>query len=379
MNEKSKIEALIFNDEINEAINRINNHLKSTNIFEIAGMGSQEIKHSRILGWLMSTGHDIKDHFFINFLKHAITFTQEQDYGFDDEKLQILKEYIYLSPANKSIDVRFEYKNIDILLIDEKNKFVFVVENKVFAQESSEQLAKYKNIVAADFPDYHCVGIFLTIDGSLPDEASTDGNDNLQFYLVAWYEKIYIILQSILENENFSFSIESRLIVEHYVDLLLRRDIVTNNEIKMICEKIWINPDYKEALEILFANRPSKNDFIRNFLKNKSTIVCEKTTGDVLNLFFKVDESGFIFRIVYSKNKGLSFSICTDETSDLSMTKPMQLPNKSINRIKTPYSQYKFKIVSVWYGYQHLEEEINDELMEAIIHACSDWISSLSK
>lgn len=379
MNEKSKIEALIFNDEINEAINRINNHLKSTNIFEIAGMGSQEIKHSRILGWLMSTGHDIKDHFFINFLKHAITFTQEQDYGFDDRKLLILKEYIYLSPANKSIDVRFEYKNIDILLIDEKNKFVFIVENKVFAQESSEQLAKYKNIVAEDFQDYQRVGIFLTIDGSLPDEASTDGNDNLQFYLVAWYEKIYIILQSILENENFSFSIESRLIVEHYVDLLLRRDIVTNNEIKMICEKIWTNPDYKEALEILFANRPSKNDFIRNFLNNKNLLTDEKTTGDVSNFFFKVDDSGFIFRIVYSKNNGLSFCICVKDNPNLTMSKSMTLKNRSINPNNNSRVQYGYTIVSTWYGYQHTDEEINDELMEAIINACKNWTLLLSK
>lgn len=373
-NEKEIVESFIFNDEISDVINQINNHLKPNNIFEISGMGSQEIKHSKILGWLMSSDHEMKDNFFINFLKHTIVFTEEQDYKYPAVVLKKLKEYIYLSSKNRHLIVKFEYKNIDILVIDESNKFVFVIENKVYAQESSEQLAKYRKIVFEDFNGYEQFGIFLTIDGTLPDDTSNGGSENLEFYLVAWYEKIYTILQDILSKNTLTLSIETRIIIEHYMDLLLRRDIVSNNEVKKICEQIWNEKEYKAALEILFLNRPSKAELIRKLLKERTYLFPEKITGDVYNFFFKVDESGFIFRIVYSKNKGLNFAVCaTDANKNLTMRNHITILNRKINTNKNQNTQYGYQILSAWYGYQHQDDEIDDLLLENIIQHCITW------
>lgn len=375
MSEIETIEKFFFNDEIHDTINQINNHLKSNNIFEITGMGSQEIKHSRILGWLMSSNHEIKDYFFVNFLKHAISFTEKQEYGFDPKKLKNLREYIYILPQ-KNLTVKFEYKNIDILVIDESNEYVFVIENKVGAQESEEQLAKYREIVSKEFKDYEQFGIFLTADGSLPNESSRDSENNLAFYLVAWYENIYSILKNILAKDNLHITNETRLIIENYIDLLLRRDVVENEEIKEICKKIWSNLEYKDALGILFDYKPSKYEDIEKFLKKNKIIkiLLERINGDVSNFFFKLDESGFIFRIAYSKNKGMSFAICTDEKNlELSMHGAIKLNSQDIINPKKNGKQYGYSIISSW-SKQYSDEEISDDFLKEVIEAFKQWL-----
>ncbi|KIM03976.1 MAG: hypothetical protein KN64_09660 [Sulfurovum sp. AS07-7] len=369
------IEKFFFNDEILDAINQINNHLKPNNIFEITGMGSQEIKHSKILGWFMSSNHEIKDYFFVNLLKYAISFTDKQKY-FDNKKIKDLKEYIYILPQ-KNFIVKFEYKNIDILVIDEANKFVFVIENKVGAQESKEQLAKYREIAEEEFRDYKRFGIFLTADGSLPDNSSRDSESNLAFYLIAWYKDIYSILKNILEKDNITLTNETHLIIENYMDLLLRRNIVENEEIKEICEKIWSNEEYKSALEILLNYKPSKLEFIRDYLKGLKNfqLLTEEINGRVNNFFFKLDESGYIFRITYSKEKGLSFSICANEKSNLTMNnKSLYIAGEFIIKPnKTIKTQYKYNVIS---GTSKLysDEEITDDLLDKIIEAFREWL-----
>ena len=49
------------------------------------------------------------------------------------------------------IELRREYKNIDLLLIDETNKFIFLIENKVDSFQHDNQLEKYRQIVDTEY------------------------------------------------------------------------------------------------------------------------------------------------------------------------------------------------------------------------------------
>ena len=44
----------------------------------------------------------------------------------------------------------YEYQNIDILILDHNNKFLFVLENKVFATDDKKQLEKYREYTKKD-------------------------------------------------------------------------------------------------------------------------------------------------------------------------------------------------------------------------------------
>ena len=48
------IENFIFDDSVQDTLEKINSSVMNFNILEITGMGSQETKHSNILGWMFS-------------------------------------------------------------------------------------------------------------------------------------------------------------------------------------------------------------------------------------------------------------------------------------------------------------------------------------
>ena len=71
-------------------------------------------------------------------------------------------------------EVKREWKNIDILILNTSSKQAVVIENKIWAPDQNEQLAKYANQVANDgFREPSL--LYLTLNGREPDESSAGG------------------------------------------------------------------------------------------------------------------------------------------------------------------------------------------------------------
>lgn len=99
MSEKDElklVEDFIYNDKVQNILSQINSNVMDFNILEITGMGTQEIKHSKILGWLFDDSqHNLEYQILDGFLKKVV---QEKD-----NECNELHEYIYL--ANKKRDI----------------------------------------------------------------------------------------------------------------------------------------------------------------------------------------------------------------------------------------------------------------------------------
>ena len=120
------IKSFIFDDEVQKLFEDINNNVLDFNILEITGMGNQEIKHSNILGWLFSDAeHNLEYKILESFLKKIIALNE----------IENLQDYLYLSKHRKDIVIYREKDNIDLLIVDDANKVLFAIENKVFAGE----------------------------------------------------------------------------------------------------------------------------------------------------------------------------------------------------------------------------------------------------
>ncbi|HFM7038990.1 TPA: PD-(D/E)XK nuclease family protein, partial [Enterococcus faecium] len=65
-----------------------------------------------------------------------------------------------------------ENKNIDILLVSEKNKIVVCIENKILSSESGGQLNKYQIYIERNYSNYKKIFVFLTPDGNEPTNPS---------------------------------------------------------------------------------------------------------------------------------------------------------------------------------------------------------------
>ena len=135
----NSVQDFIFDDEVQNILSKINDNVMDFNILEITGMGSQEIKHSNILGWLFDDSeHSLEYQILDNFLKKVIELNSNND----------LQSYLYLSNKKRDITIYREKDNIDLLIVDESNKIVITIENKIHGmKELMERMVdNFKNM-----------------------------------------------------------------------------------------------------------------------------------------------------------------------------------------------------------------------------------------
>ncbi|WP_457745165.1 PD-(D/E)XK nuclease family protein, partial [Sulfurimonas sp.] len=254
--ELQAIKKFIYNDEIQDTLAHINDNVMDFNILEITGMGHYEIRHSNILGWLFDDSeHNLEYKILENFLKKVIEANKYTDDTKEKDILDKLQSYIYLAEKKKDITIYREKDNIDLLIVDEANRVVITIENKIFSKERTSgetddgQLSKYENIIKEKFKnDYEKYFIFLTLNLDEPIKGK-------EYWMQASYQMIADVIENILSVKQ-ELSVKTRLVLDSYVDLLKRRGIVASKELEELTNKIWSNPDYKKALEILYQYKP---------------------------------------------------------------------------------------------------------------------------
>ena len=259
------VKDFIFNDNVQNVLSSINDNLMDFNILEITGMGNQEIKHSNILGWLFDDSeHNLEYHILDNFLKKVIEENRKEP---ESKPLDELQSYIYLSEKKKEITIYREKDNIDLLIVDEANKVVITIENKVYASERRDgndggQLQKYKKIIDKKYNDeYEKYFIFLTIDLEEPSK----GNEK---WMIANHKMVTDVIEEILKTK-IETTVKTTIILESYVDILKRNGIVEDEKLEILCKKIWDNPEYKKALEIINNYKPDIYNEISVYLQEK--------------------------------------------------------------------------------------------------------------
>ena len=255
--EIKKVEDFIFNNKVQELFSDIKNRVMDFNILEITGMGSQEIKHSNILSWIFGNnehglGYKILEQFLSEIAKEDSNSNENKD------AIKKLKHYVYLPEKKKDIDIYREKDNIDLLLVDKNNKTVIVVENKVWASESEEQLAKYEKIIEKNdnYKNYEKFYIFLTPNLDIASDEK---------WLLADYK---MIRDAILHTKKeASLSAKTEIVLDSYIDLLIRGNIVNDKKLEELCHKIWLQN--KEVLDILNKYRRTNIDILYDLILEK--------------------------------------------------------------------------------------------------------------
>lgn len=254
------IEEFIYSDDFQEFVDYVDLKFREENIFDITGMSRQEIKYSKTLGWLLGGNDEFHRKVFKLFIKNVLSTTQraidENDYKIDPALIKHLKKYIYFKEPK--FQVKNEKEHMDITFDDEGNKVFILIENKVDAQESKNQLSEYmeKSLNKRD----HCFGIFLTKEGDEPKIESKKGKENREFYLIGSYSDIGSALSTVLnQNEMYGWTPEQMMVSSHYLDLLKKQNIIEDKEAQERANKIWSTPLYKTALDALLKQKISAN------------------------------------------------------------------------------------------------------------------------
>ena len=282
-----ELENFIFDDNVQDILDKIKNSVMNFNILEITGMGSQEIKHSNILAWMFSNSeHNLEYKILEDFLKKIVEFNEVS------EATTFLKHYIYLSEKSKNITIYREKDNIDLLIVDNANKVVIAIENKVYANERSDgkyggQLKNYCKIVDENYKNFkNKIFIYLTIDGLSPES-----EENQKIWLNATHEMIGEAVEDILEKQTILPKAE--MILTSYVDLLKRRNIMSDKNLEELCKKIW--DKNSKALDILFRYRTTNLDKLYDLIASKYNFYSEESSD------IKFDAIDKIYKYVYDE------------------------------------------------------------------------------
>nr|MBO0464484.1 PD-(D/E)XK nuclease family protein [Enterococcus sp. DIV2402] len=231
---KIKLQSLVGDLDLIE--DELSKWINPTNIFSILKLSRNEIRHSNFLSYLFDPkeSHSYDDNFLKDFLKLCVTNETEEQ-----------STISYFDVALSDYSDMFIYRekaNIDLLLVSEKNKLVVCIENKIDASESAHQLKKYQDYVEMTYKGYDYLFVFLTPNGLEPSKDE-------------WKIVSYSDVLRILERRQTLKRIETKvdILINDYIDML-RRDILMDEELQKICQRIYA--EHKDALDLIFENRP---------------------------------------------------------------------------------------------------------------------------
>jgi len=258
MVEKIELEALEDFICKNTELQELEKRFEKFNIFDCLKLSNNEIRHSNFLGWLLDPKetHGLGDFFLKEFSKKILY------------ENKICKKYNCPTIFDidcwdlSNVELWREYRNIDLLIIDEENKFIFVIENKIWTSQHDNQLNRYKEIVDDEFDDKEYKKLFVYL------KPKTEQIE--EPYIYVSYKAVIDVLKLLLDTKDDKMSSEIYTAIRHYKEMI-ERDIMNEDEIKKICKRIYSN--HKKAIDLINKHN---SDIVKDIAEILQEIVEEQ-------------------------------------------------------------------------------------------------------
>ncbi len=182
-------------EEARKILNKYLQRKQEFNIFRVLKLENFEIRHSNLLAWLLDPNqtHNIKGAFLAKFTE-MIAEKCGKNINYSDKD----KVFVYR-----------EKENTDILVVNQKQDFLFLIENKIRSKQQRNQLERYKNFAEDNFQNCkNKIYIYLK-----PENNETIPDD----YIFISYKEIIHIISPILEtieNQNV------KIFLKDYISIL---------------------------------------------------------------------------------------------------------------------------------------------------------------
>lgn len=220
---------VVENDELLALEERIGRF----NIFDALGIARIEIRHSNFLAWLLDPAESHGQGAL--FLKAILM----------DLLAQTPPERRPLSPVEldgvelRAVEIRREWRNIDILITCEEPKFVIAIENKIGSGEHGMQLSRYETVLNEAFGNVPKQFVYLTIDGDEPSEEK---------WVPYTYGDIHRILTRVRKTNATAIGEDVLAFLDHYLRLI-GSQFMDDPKIDELCQRIYRN--HRQAIDLL--------------------------------------------------------------------------------------------------------------------------------
>ncbi len=313
------------------------------NVFEAAALGRQEIKHSRMLAFLIdpSKGHCLGGEVLKKLVLRNFGSIHSPAYG------SVLKPTRLILDGINDLHVECEWKNIDVLAYSESQKLVVAIENKIDAKESSKagksQLSRYADTIDAEakFADFSKLFLYLTVDGDEP----TDGR-----WCIVMHEDVLGFVQESYDDATHTggMTTEASFFVKNYIDFL-RRNVVTNAELEEECRLIYQHHKglIDKIIELVSASG-GVSDFAEEFASNNSCEIYANRSGRFAYLPKQLANAmpdGTLQRVWWNQQKPVLFWFYIDDKKKLKLIcqvgpmKDKAIRNKLVNELFSAFGK----------------------------------------
>ena len=239
------------------------------NIFQVTGVNHYENTHSSIISEFLNTNgtHGLKSKFFECFLE---TVNKELDFAsFNATNTRIKTEY---STSEGRIDI----------LIEDDNSRAIIIENKIYAEDQSEQLKRYRNYAERTYKNGYRI-LYLTLWGDKASDQSGKGvtysTISYRTHIIKWLEKCVSI------SSRFPFVRETLIQYINHIKQLTNIDMNTKNREEIT--ELLSNIENLRAAKSIYQNYSATFDTIVEKHFNAKMKDFAKTKG----LDYKYEES----------------------------------------------------------------------------------------
>jgi hypothetical protein len=229
--EDRAIEALIEDVDFQDLRNR----LSESTLFDVLGVSFEERRHSRMLAWLLnpSETHGLDDTLLRNFLRAAAKSARHgREICFEEDcHLMTPLEAETWTFSDLRIDPEYPLpsgRRPDIVLWSAREKWLCVIENKIFAGEGEAQTADYYKEMLSTFPVERFrsrLFVYLSPNRTQPES---------QHFLAMSYS----VILDLLGGRSESASDLGRTAIDQYLKCLRGR-IVDQEQRRDICWKLY--------------------------------------------------------------------------------------------------------------------------------------------
>ena len=203
--------------------------LREFNLFDVLGISRREIRHSRVLAWLLNPRgtHGLGDLFLRWFLLEVATIAETQGVG--DVMTKEVADW-----RLEQVSSRAERRNIDVLVLGQGDRFVCAIENKINIGEHSNQLERYRKVVDRQHPTWKQVYVFLTPDGRDPAK-----DEDKAAYVPLTHEAVAGIIERVLASENAQLNPDVASLLQQYTFTLRERVMEATGDTEMLALQIY--------------------------------------------------------------------------------------------------------------------------------------------
>ena len=222
----------------NWELEQLSANLAAFNILKVLKIEKSEIRHSNVLAWLMDPqeSHGIGQAFIKRFLSTILLNIQNEKTGLNSAQVELMNL--------TDVEVRREWRQIDLLVISERNKLALLIENKVKARATKRQLAKYKAVINKEFSGYaNIISVLLTKEMGDGIEVA-DASD----YIPWSYVQTLKIIEKIKSQRQDRIPEDANIFLNHYLTTL-RRLTMQDDEIVKLCKAIY--KKHKDAIDLI--------------------------------------------------------------------------------------------------------------------------------